>query len=220
MSGRNYLIRIRSAGPNGAFEPNYWNTDDFDVWKNYIDFFSGAESEINEILNKEINIGKKPFPKDDAELRSLLKRNGLDLASVKDGYGDPVTLWVHDVPRYVGKTVFKNGKQVIKPATDIFRVFSVRGHGTERARDEDVELASLSSVVTEMTAANQFSKADVNSVAFSGAKGAIHGTSHGRSRGCSVGSHDHGHGRKRRVEDLLGNVRLGGRFFAREPSIW
>ncbi len=127
VSGRNYVVRFHSTGPNGLDEDERWSwTDDFDIWKNYSDYFYKTEQTINETLSTEVNSGKKPFPKDEAEFAAMLKNGGLDLAAVKDGYGRAVELTSAVETRYVDKTIYEGGKQIIKPATDQLRVFSIR----------------------------------------------------------------------------------------------
>ncbi|MEQ1643540.1 MAG: MG2 domain-containing protein, partial [Pyrinomonadaceae bacterium] len=77
VSGRNYVTRISSLGPNGISDPQTWRTDDFDVWKTSTDYFADTDKEINRILNDEVNLKKKPFPRSEKEFSEMLAKNGL-----------------------------------------------------------------------------------------------------------------------------------------------
>ena len=170
VSGRNYVINFQSFGPNGVDENERWRSDDFDVWKNYSDYFYKTEQAINEILSREVNSGKKPFPKDEAEFIAMIKNGGLNLARIMDGYSRPVNLSSAVVTRYIDKTTFENGKQIVKPTTEQVRVFAIK------SSTDNSELAKFSSVITEIFGYNPSSKAEIRSVAFSGGRGAISGT--------------------------------------------
>jgi len=174
--GRKYLIRFYSNGPNGYYEPTYYKSDDIDLWKTSTDYFIETENKINEILNKEVNFGKKPFPTDAGEFAGMLRRNGLDLRTILDGYGRPVMTTMVVRQRYTDKTTYENGKQTIVPMSDELREFIIRTKGVNVESDlDDLEIARFSSVITEAGSFNRFSKAEVDSIAFSGAKGAIRG---------------------------------------------
>lgn len=177
VSGRNYVIRIYSLGPNGIEERGQWNRDDFDAWTVSTDYFYKSENQINEMLSREVNAEKKPFPKDKAEFTALLSSSGLDLGLVRDGYRQPVYLTSADISRYADRTTYENGKQVIKPVTEKLRVFTIRSKGADPAREsDDFDLARFSSVVTELWGFDGSSKGEINSVVFNGARGAIDGS--------------------------------------------
>lgn len=176
ISGRTYVIRVESRGPNGLPDNGWSRGDDFDIWKTHSDYFYKTENRINEILNVEVNSGKKPFPKNTTEFTAMLRSGGLDLATVKDGYDRPVVLTSYSTTRYVDKTTYENGKQVIKPVTDQLLVFSVMSMAASRPSSDDFELAKFSTIVTEAFGATPTSKAEVKNVAFTGGRGAISGT--------------------------------------------
>ncbi|HRH40055.1 MAG TPA: MG2 domain-containing protein [Pyrinomonadaceae bacterium] len=173
VSGRNYLIRFYSYGANGAYEPNYYS-DDFTIWTSQIDYFLDTEKEINRILSQTVNIGKKPFPKDDIEFKQILKDNGLDFAKILDGWGNPVYLTSRKENRYADKTVVENGKQKIIPVTQELQTFTIRSQGTGSLTHFD--LATFSSVITERSKDTFYTKAEVKNIAYSNSNGAIRGT--------------------------------------------
>jgi uncharacterized protein YfaS (alpha-2-macroglobulin family) len=177
VSGRNYVIRFYSLGPNGYYEPTYYNRDDFDVWKSPIDYFAETDIAINRIFSQTVNGGTRPFPRDDAEFKQILKENGLDLSNIKDGYGQPVYLTFEKTPRYSDKTIVENGKQKITPVTEEVLTFRLRSNG-ERRYDgsDDFDLTSISGVLSEQSKDTKYETKGVKTIAFSGANGAIRGT--------------------------------------------
>ncbi|MEO8572428.1 MAG: MG2 domain-containing protein [Pyrinomonadaceae bacterium] len=177
VSGRNYLIRICSNGPNGIYEPDKYNSDDFEVWRTWIDYFSKPESEINRVLSDEFNLKKKPFPRSEAEFTEVLRRGGIDISSIKDGWGRPVYVRAAIETRYSDKTKTQNGKTTITPVTEELMSFGLRSNGPDPGKASDaVDLAYFSAAITAAHKGNGFSKAEVTTTVFSGAKGAITGT--------------------------------------------
>ncbi|MFN6962915.1 MAG: MG2 domain-containing protein [Pyrinomonadaceae bacterium] len=178
VAGRNYLTRIYSLGPNGVYDgPQTWRGDDVEVWKSYIDHFGDSERDINRALDLEINQRRQPFPRNEAEFAETLRRGGIDLASIRDGYGQPVYVTAVRQTRYADKTTVENGKTKITPVTEELMVFKVNTAGEDRASDtDDAVLATFSSVITEAHKGTGFAMTDVSTTVFSGAKGAIKGT--------------------------------------------
>lgn len=177
VSGRHYLTRVYSLGPNGVYEPDRYPSDDFDAWKSYIDYFGQSEKDINRILAEEVNMAKKPFPRSQGEVIAMLRRGGLDIATVKDGYGRPVYVTGSLETRYVDKTEIVAGKTTITPATQEMMMFKIRSNGADVNIDtDDSDLATFSGAITEAHRGTNFSKIEVTTTVFSGAKGAIAGT--------------------------------------------
>jgi hypothetical protein len=177
VAGRNYRTRIYSVGPNGVEEQTGWRSDDFEVWMNDADYFGESESAVNRVLDLEVNVKKSPFPRDDKNFTEMLQRNGLDISSIKDGYGRPVYIVGLIESRYIDKTKVENGKTSITPATQEMMSFRLRGMGKDGViTSDDSDLATFSGGITEAYKGTNFAKADVRTVVFSGAKGAISGT--------------------------------------------
>ncbi|MCU1287953.1 MAG: putative rane protein [Acidobacteria bacterium] len=182
ISGRNYLIRFRSLGANGYFQPNDWNSDDFDVWKNQTDYFAETETAINKIFSKTVNAGVKDFPKTDAEFKRILKENDFDFERILDGLGNPVYLTYNKQYRYSDKTKIENGKQIITPVTEELAIFTIRSVGADKTiSSDDYDLLTVSGVVSEQSKDTKYEKTDVKSITFSGAKGAVRGTVYDRT---------------------------------------
>ena len=177
VSGRRYLIKFYSLGPNGTFEPDTYGSDDFEVWKTSIDYFAKAEIDVNRILSEEVNTRKKPFPRTEAEFTEILRRGGLEIPAIKDGWGRPVYVVATPETRYVDKTRIDNGKTTITPVTEELMTFRLRSRGPDPANvSDDVDLAAFSGAITAAYKGNGFSTAEVKTTVFSGAKGAITGT--------------------------------------------
>ncbi|MBS1796180.1 MAG: carboxypeptidase regulatory-like domain-containing protein [Acidobacteria bacterium] len=175
--GRYYAVRFSSTGPNGYYEPYYWNRDDFDVWISRVDYFAETEAAINRIFSRTVNSGKRPFPGDDAEFKQLLKENGLDFSTIKDGDGRPVYLGFEKTPRYSDKTVVENGKQKITPVTEEVLTFHIRSSGVNQSvGGDDYDLATFTGVLSEQSKETKYLTKDVRALAFSGASGALRGT--------------------------------------------
>lgn len=177
VSGRSYVIRINSHGPNGVYDPDNYRGDDFELWRNSIDYFRQTEREINRILSEEINLKKKPFPRSEKEFTEMLQKGGLDIASVKDGYGRAVYVTGTLEPRYTDKTKIENGKVTTTPVTEQLMSFKVRSNGPDPVMvSDDVDLSTFSGAITAAHRGTGFAKADVTTTVFTGAKGAISGT--------------------------------------------
>ena len=177
VAGRNYRIRFYSVGPNGIDESNTWRSDDFDAWTNNIDYFGESEAAVNRILDEEVNLKKKPFPRSESAFLEMLRQSGLDINSIKDGYGRSVYVVGQLESRYIDKTKVENGKTSITPATQEMMMFKLRSMGLDGViTSDDSDLATFSGAITEAHKGTNFAKADVRTVVFSGAKGAISGT--------------------------------------------
>jgi len=174
VRGRTYTIEIASLGPNGIFEPSKYNSDDFVLASSAIDYFGEVESSINAILDAEVNRQKHPFPRTEAEFIAMLSRGGLDLSKIKDGYGQPVILTAEKTTRYSDKTVTtSDGHTTITPVTEELMVFHIRGTANDEVH---TDLAVFSGAITEAYAGNGFEAAEVKTIPFTGAMGAIKGT--------------------------------------------
>ena len=155
VSGRHYVLEIKSAGPDGVFSTERWQGDDITLWTNSIDYFVDSEREITRILNLHVNFLKKPFPQNEAEFAEILRQNGLNLAAVKDGDGRPVSV-----------TATQEWKTSITPQG--YYAFKIRGGG-------DRDMATFSAAITA-SMPNGSGTTEITTSPFSGAKGAISGT--------------------------------------------
>lgn len=148
VSGRNYLIRVFSRGPDGVLASNPYQ-DDFEVWKNYTDYFSDTEREINRILSNEVNFRKRPFPRDESKFLEVLRGGGLDLSTVNDGYGRPVYIVSSPETRFTDKIKIENGKTTVVPITEEMLFYKIRSRGADPVNNaDDSDLATFSGAIT------------------------------------------------------------------------
>jgi hypothetical protein len=176
VSGRYYVIRVAAAGPNGIFATQRWNSDDFEVWRSSIDYFGKTETEINRILDTEVNLAGHPFPRTEEEFKRLLAKHGLAISEIKDGFGRSVFLGVEKQTRYADRTKIENGKTTVTPVSEEILVIKVKSLGEDpSAASDDRDLAIFSGVITAAHKGTGFAKADVKTVTFAGARGAIRG---------------------------------------------
>ncbi len=184
VSGKYYLTRIHSYGANGIYEPNAWNTDDFDVWTNRTDYFIETESAILKILQTA-----KKFPLDETEFKTFLRGNGIDFDNLRDGNGEKLYLVKIRNSRYTDKVVTekvqKYGEEtqtertVIKPVTQDILTFNIRGKGADRRENtyDDVTFAQFLHVISEQTKDDEKPKPVINQpIAFKTNTGSISGT--------------------------------------------
>lgn len=177
VAGRKYVIRFSSYGANGYFQPNDWNTDDFEVWKSEIDYFAETESRINKVFSETIAADKNSFPQTEAEFKQVLKKKDLNLDEIRDAFGEPVYIILSRYSRSDDTVKVENGKQYTVPANAEIATFTIRSKGADRAFSaDDFDLATLSGVITGLAKDADYSKSTVKTVTFSGALGAIRGT--------------------------------------------
>ena len=173
VSGRNFITRIRSVGPDGVFSP-YNGYDDFDIWTNKTDYFAETETKILEILKSA-----KTFPRDEAEFRSVLRAGGADIETMLDGYGEKVYVTKHQFSRYADKTVIENvtkygdektaqQRTTIVPVTQEVVTFEIRGKGDDKREgsSDDVTLAQFLRVISEQTKDDIVPKPVFSNIAF------------------------------------------------------
>jgi len=175
--GRNYTIRFHSVGPNGYLELEPRNSDDVDVWTSNIDYFGDSEKEINRVLDQEVNFKKRPFPRNEQEFGEMLRKNGINIDDIKDGYGRTVYVAGKLETQFVNKTVIENEKTIVRPVSQEMMSFKIRSMGQDAViSGDDSDLAAFSGAITEAYKGTGFAKADARTVVYSGAKGAISGT--------------------------------------------
>jgi hypothetical protein len=159
VSGRNYVTRVISSGPQGLVE----------VWKNSIDYFAEREREINRILASAVNIKGEPFPRTVTEFSEMLRDGGFDLSTVTDGHGNPVYL-VSSTEGLIAAGGKSNGT-----VTEMVS-FKIRSFGADGVMNiDDEDLASFSDAITRGSM-GKTTVAAYTTRPYSGAKGAIKGT--------------------------------------------
>lgn len=185
VSETKYIIRFKSAGANGVYEIEQWNSDDFDVWTNEIDYFSEIEDRIQNALSDYAQ-RTKTFPKDAETFGEFLQKNDFDSSKIKDGYNRPAYLTANVYSRYSDKVKIENTgkigekatqKTTVQPVTQEVASLKLRSAGADSIEGtaDDFDLAAFSGVISEQGKSDEKSKTPVSVVPTSGAKGAIRG---------------------------------------------
>ncbi len=181
-----YAIRFHSVGANGVFDANEWDSDDFDVWTNEIEYFSDTE---NLIQNRLEDYAKKTktFPQDAETFDQFLKQSGIDETQLKDGYDRRAYLTANIYLRYADRVKIENTgkvgektapKTTVEPVTQQVAALKLRSAGADAVEgtDDDFDLATFSGVISEQGKTDAQPQKPHSIVATTGAKGAIRGT--------------------------------------------
>ncbi len=177
---RNFLVTIKSDG-----EKTDVSYDDFVVHRHYSDFFAETEKRINEILGR-YTVETKTYPKSEAEFRDLIKSNGIDLESLRDGWGRPFYFVYGEVSQFADsvkiESVATPGEQPretlsIKPVTRRIGRFRIMSTGDNGTKDEyyDVYIAAFAGIISEQAREDAKPKLVVPRAVFANGKSALFG---------------------------------------------
>jgi hypothetical protein len=174
------MLRIWSLGSNGK-TMGYDYYDDFEIYKKGQNYFEETEKKISEILSKTQKI-----PRNEDELKSLLKTNGVDLDKNRDGYGEKVYLFKREFSRYENvykeEIVSEYGKEgtttrkIVTPVTQGFISFRICSKGADKKENtsDDFTLAEFQKVIWEQ---NKDDKQPVSKpISYKDGTGSIQGT--------------------------------------------
>ena len=179
----NYVTRIRSIGKDGIYSENAWRGDDFDIWKNSINYFDEIASRIGIALQN-----KNDKPQTETEFVNLLMKKGIDLSKIKDGYGQKPfivqkrysrfsdRLEVTNVSKYGEKKQTRRTR--IVPVTQEVIEYELRskgGNGVIGSYD-DFTLAKFVFVISEQAKDDKKPKLNTKKTVFVNGTGAIGGT--------------------------------------------
>jgi A-macroglobulin TED domain/Alpha-2-macroglobulin family/MG2 domain/Carboxypeptidase regulatory-like domain/A-macroglobulin receptor binding domain/Macroglobulin domain MG3/Alpha-2-macroglobulin bait region domain len=163
---RNFFIKAGSGGPNRKFEDmpdgSGRESDDFIVSSCYIDYTSEPAALIKRALSAHFK-KKGTIPKNDGELREVLKRSGIDFDGMRDGwdhgyyavfkatfhYSSRVTIF--DQAQYGEKP---KSKTEITPVTQQLAHVTVRSAGADgkEGTADDFDVVEFSQVIAEESA--------------------------------------------------------------------
>ncbi|MBC7796279.1 MAG: carboxypeptidase regulatory-like domain-containing protein, partial [Pyrinomonadaceae bacterium] len=161
VEGFNYSLKIESGGENRKFEPNKkaYNTDDFTIWTDKMDYFAVTRSKLSNALSKYVQ-DNQVFPNDENELREILTKIGFGSDILTDIYKRPFYIVRRTATRYADKvqiTIVPKDKTATqtdnKPVTQQTVTYLLRSAGANgiKGDDDDFELASFTGIVTEQT---------------------------------------------------------------------
>jgi hypothetical protein len=182
----NYVIKVRSGGPDQQFEkdPKLYS-DDFRIWTSSIDYFAGPRAQINLILNQQLRKTNR-FPNSDQALRETLRSSGVILDDLSDPWSHPYYLVFKVEPFYADRVQLENRGQFagratqqmqITPVTSTAIVVNLRSVGPDGRRGtlDDFEVATFAGVVSAQTSQDVQPRFIGTPVAESNTSGAITG---------------------------------------------
>jgi A-macroglobulin TED domain/Alpha-2-macroglobulin family/MG2 domain/Carboxypeptidase regulatory-like domain/A-macroglobulin receptor binding domain/Macroglobulin domain MG3 len=163
---RNFFIKAGSGGPNRQFEDapdgSGRESDDFIVSSCYIDYTAESAALIKRALSARFK-KRGAIPKNDGELREVLKRAGIDFDGMRDGWDHGYYAVFKATSRYSSRVaIFDQGqygekpksKTEITPVTQQLAHVTVRsagGDGKEGTAD-DFDVVEFSQVIAEESA--------------------------------------------------------------------
>ncbi|HEY8459107.1 MAG TPA: MG2 domain-containing protein [Blastocatellia bacterium] len=189
---RNFFsIRVSSGGPNGRFEDEREKSksDDFTVYDYLIEYTAEIRARINRALSAHFT-KTKAIPRNESELREVLKQAGIDFDALLDGWGNRYYATFGTASAYSGRVSQYNQsrygekpkpKTEIIPVTRQFARVTVRSLGAD-GKDgtlDDFDVVNFSQLVAEWSAKDALekigSRPNPKVVNFSGLGGAIAG---------------------------------------------
>ncbi|HZB44161.1 MAG TPA: MG2 domain-containing protein, partial [Pyrinomonadaceae bacterium] len=160
-----FILRVQSAGPDTRFGARH-AADDFTISTARVNYFERVRQLVNAALDGAIGRGDS-FPADEAALRALLSREGVDERLLLDPWGRPYRLvfgeraWMSG--RFVIRSYARHGEQPKDKAVDAgpvtlrlhsFAVYSLGPDGQDGTYD-DFHLGSFARVLDQTNAPPQ-----------------------------------------------------------------
>ena len=183
-SGAFFVVRIDTAGEDGIFGGT--DSDDFELWRTYTDFFGKQSARIERALETKARLGA--FPTDAASWKSALADGGIEPRSIVDQYGSEPVLSFRNFSRYSNRTTFeertvfgstaKTMAAVVVPVTEVVDEIVLFGPGQDLRPGtlDDLRLATFTRVRSSMSASSAQPVAEpVQSVLLAGNRGGIAG---------------------------------------------
>lgn len=188
VSGTNYLIHLRSGGPDAKFaDQPYWRSDDFTIWTTVTDYFAGLRAQIDTALTDYTRKTGR-FPQNEAELRAALSPSKINLDALRDPWGHNYYATFPQDARYSDRRTIESyskygeaGKleQKIKitPVTQQINYIHLRSRGEDEKEGttDDFSVADFSRLLTEQSAADKQPQTVRPNTIYAGATGAISG---------------------------------------------
>ncbi len=178
-----FSIAVESAGPNKIFEEgNNFSTDDFDLWTSLTDYFTEVRERVDSALQAHTRAGGV-FPQNEAALREALRRRGVTLEELRDGWGRAVYAVFASDKRYADRLkVDAAGRSTprtsVEPVSRTFWRVELRSSGEDgkQGTADDFTVGYFTSISSEQASGDIAALAVRPVTTFSGATGAITGT--------------------------------------------
>ena len=167
INGAQLTVTAKTLGRDGR--PG----QEFAVGTSSIDYFAEPRSLMDRLLQEKTR-GTTP-PATASELKSLLAPE-LRFDDLRDPFGRPYHILIYSVARYSDRKVHDNQKVKTEPITVWTRFIRIRSAGPDGVpnNEDDLDVASFSSVVTEVSASGETSQPSVRAM-FTGDTGGISG---------------------------------------------
>jgi uncharacterized protein YfaS (alpha-2-macroglobulin family) len=186
VNGTNYVINIYSGGADKRITttPIYHGaSDDFTIWTTWTDYFAETRTRIDTAIAAYLKATGR-IPRDEATVREVLRRVGLDMAGLKDPWGRSYYAAFRTETRYADRIVTESGGRPSTQRTDTTPVtrqlefVSLRSAGVDGRQEtgDDFNVAEFSRIVSDQSAQDAQPQAAPAAVTFSGETGAIGGT--------------------------------------------
>lgn len=184
-SGSYVLLRLESAGVDGRFDASE-GSDDFTVWRTYLDFFGPRAATIEHALADVSHLGA--FPTDTSSWQAALVAAGIDPRGIVDQYDSEAVPAFRSGSRFAHRAafeeriVFGSTAKVVAatmiPVTEAYDEIVLTGPGEDRriGTADDLRLATFTRVRSAATAdGKELSTEKVKGEVFAGDRGAIAG---------------------------------------------
>jgi hypothetical protein len=183
-----YFISVESAGPNRVFEEGKnFSSDDFTLWTSITDYFTEARARVDAALAAHVRAGGV-FPQDEAALREALRRGGVRLEELRDGWGRAVYATFGSEKQYADRVKVEGaGRPDSRWSTHRTKIDSVTrtvsrvelrsgGADAKAGTADDFSVAYFTSISDERAAGDLVAVTVLPLTTFSGATGAVTGT--------------------------------------------
>lgn len=182
VAGTHWLASVHSGGADGKFEQTAGSySDDFVVWVSAWTYFERTASRLDGLLANHLRTAGE-YPSNDAELRSILKANGVEFDSLRDPWGNGFYATFTNTFRYGDRVVVRydelqQKKTELQPVTQRINIISIRSRGADGKENtnDDIAVAEFSQLTAQMSSHDQHPKNVDNALMASGLLGEIRG---------------------------------------------
>lgn len=184
-TGSFVLLRLESAGVDGRFDTSE-DSDDFTVWRTYLDFFGPRAAAIEHAVAEMSHRGA--FPNDSSTWKAALVAGGIEPRSLVDQFGSEAVPTFRSGSRFAHRAAFEERNvygstskvvaAILIPVTETYDEIILTGPGEDRrvGTADDLLLATFTRVRSAATAdGKEVPTETVQGEVFAGDRGAISG---------------------------------------------
>lgn len=186
VNDSNYLIKVKSSGPDKQFSTNErYGGDDFIIWTSTIDYFADLRARIEAALTRDLKSTNR-FPQNGLELRETLRNSEVPFESLRDPWNQPYYATFKTQSFYTDRVRVENranfGETAMPrtettPVTQTIALINLRSVGPDGkpGTPDDFDVATFAGVISEQSRGESKPKAVTSGVVLSGSSGAIIG---------------------------------------------